>query len=58
MTPFEALYGRPCRSPVCWIDVGEATLAKLDWIRDTTEKVVLIKKRLLTVQSRQKNYAD
>ena len=30
MTPFEALYGRPCRAPVCWIDVGEATLAKLD----------------------------
>ncbi|XP_057493150.1 uncharacterized protein LOC130778637 [Actinidia eriantha] len=39
MAPFEALYGRPCRSPVCWTDVGEAALAKSDWVRDTTEKV-------------------
>ncbi|XP_057479179.1 uncharacterized protein LOC130766528 [Actinidia eriantha] len=58
MAPFEALYGRPCRSPVCWTDVGEAALAKSDWVRDTTEKVVLIRKRLLTAQSRQKSYAD
>ncbi|GFY95611.1 hypothetical protein Acr_10g0009960 [Actinidia rufa] len=58
MVPFEALYGRPCRSPVCWTDVGEAVLAKSEWVRDTTEKVVLIRKRLLTAQSRQKSYAD
>ncbi|GFY97535.1 hypothetical protein Acr_12g0000760 [Actinidia rufa] len=45
-------------SPICWIDVGEAALAKTDWVRDTTEKVVLIRKRLLTAQSRQKSYAD
>ena len=54
MTPFEALYGRPCRSPVCWTDIGEATLAKLEWVRDTTKKIVLIKKHLLTAQSRQR----
>ncbi|GFZ18567.1 hypothetical protein Acr_27g0003060 [Actinidia rufa] len=36
--PFEVLYGRPCRSPVCWADIGEVTLAKSDWVCDTTEK--------------------
>ena len=58
MTHFKALYGRPCRPPVCWTDVGEAALAKSDWIRNMTERVVLIRKRLLTAQSRQKSYAD
>ncbi|GFY85491.1 hypothetical protein Acr_04g0002290 [Actinidia rufa] len=46
------------RSPICWTDVGEAALAKTDWVCDTTEKVVLIRKRLLTAQSHQKSYAD
>ncbi|GFY85488.1 hypothetical protein Acr_04g0002260 [Actinidia rufa] len=58
MAPFEAFYGRPCRSPMCWTDVGEVALTKLDWVCDTTEKVVLIRKCLLMAQSRQKNYAD
>ena len=58
MVPFEALYSIPCKSPVCWTNVREATLAKSDWVRDTTEKVVLIRKRLLMAQSRQKNYVD
>ncbi|GFZ20891.1 hypothetical protein Acr_29g0000530 [Actinidia rufa] len=44
--------------PFAGTDVGEAALAKSDWVRDTTEKVVLIRKRLLTAQSRQKSYAD
>ena len=51
MTSFEVLYERPCRSPSCWTDMGEAALAKSDWVYDTTEKVVLIRKHLLTVQS-------
>ena len=48
MAPYEALYGRPCRSPICWSDL----------IRDTSEKVNLIRQCLLTGQSRQKSYAD
>ncbi|GFZ11302.1 hypothetical protein Acr_22g0007000 [Actinidia rufa] len=44
--------------PFVGTDVGETTLAKSDWVRDTTDKVVLIRKRLLTAQSRQKSYAD
>ena len=48
MAPYEALYGRPCRSPICCIDVGESSITGPDLIRDTSEKVGLIQKRLLT----------
>ena len=58
MSPFEVLYSSLCRSLVCWTDVGKATLAKLDWVRDMTKKVVLIRKCLFIAQSRQKNYTD
>ena len=58
MAPFEALYGRPCRSPLCWTEVGESSITGPDLIRDTSEKVSLIRQRLLTAQSRQKSYAD
>ena len=47
MTPYEALYGRPFRSPVCWTEVGERSITGLDLIRDTFEKVGLIRKHLL-----------
>ena len=58
MAPYEALYGRPCRSPICWTEVGERSITGLDLIRDTSEKVDLIRKRLLTAQSRKKSYAN
>ena len=57
MAPYEALYGRPCRSPLCWTKVGESSITGLDLIRETSEKVSLIRQRLLTVQRRQKSYA-
>ncbi|GKG01068.1 putative reverse transcriptase domain-containing protein [Tanacetum coccineum] len=41
--PYEALYGRKCRSPVCWAEVGEAQLTGPELIQETTEKIVLIK---------------
>ena len=44
--------------PLCWTEVGESSITGLDLIRDTSEKVSLIRQRLLTVQSRQKSYAD
>ncbi|GJS10828.1 putative reverse transcriptase domain-containing protein [Tanacetum coccineum] len=56
--PFEALYGRKCRSPVCWSEVGESQLTGPELVRETTEKIVQIKNRLLTARSRQKSYAD
>ena len=58
MAPYEALYGRICQSPICYIEVGESSIIGLDLIRDTSEKVGLIRQRLLTTQSRQKSYAD
>ena len=58
MAPYEALYGRPCRSPLCWAEVGEAPLLGPELVRETTEKVSLIRQRLFTAQSRQKSYAD
>ena len=58
MAPYEALYGRPCRSPLCWTKVGESSITGPDLVRDTSEKVILIRQRLLTAQSWQKSYAD
>ena len=58
MAPCGALYGRPCRSPLCWTKVGESSITGLDLIRDTSEKVSLIRQRLLPAQSRQKSYVD
>ena len=58
MAPYEALYGRPCRSPLCWTEVGESSITGPDLIRDTSEKVNLIRQRLLKAQSRQKSYAN
>nr|GEY76247.1 putative reverse transcriptase domain-containing protein [Tanacetum cinerariifolium] len=56
--PFEALYRRKCRSLVCWSEVGESQLTGPELVRETTEKIVQIKNRLLTARSRQKRYAD
>ncbi|GKB92301.1 putative reverse transcriptase domain-containing protein, partial [Tanacetum coccineum] len=56
--PYEALYGRKCRSLVCWAEVGEAQLTGPELIQETTEKIVLIKQRMQAAQDRQKSYAD
>ncbi|GJW51815.1 putative ribonuclease H-like domain-containing protein [Tanacetum coccineum] len=56
--PFEALYGRKCRSPVCWAEVGDAQLTGPELIHETTEKIVQIKQRIQAAHDRQKNYAD
>ena len=58
MAPYEALYGRSCRSPVYWMEIGECSTTGPDLIRDTSVKMDLIRKRLLKAQSRQKSYAD
>jgi len=58
MVPYEALYGRKCRSPLYWDEVGERQLLGPDIVQDTKDKIVLIRKRMLTAHSRQKSYAD
>ncbi|GJX12867.1 hypothetical protein Tco_0204625 [Tanacetum coccineum] len=56
--PFEALYGRKCRSPVCWAEVGEAQLTGPKIIHETTKKIVQIRNRMQAACDRQKSYAD
>ncbi|GJS89627.1 putative reverse transcriptase domain-containing protein [Tanacetum coccineum] len=56
--PFEALYGRKCRSPVCWAEVGEAQLTRPEIIHETTEKIFKIRDRMQAARDRQKSYAD
>ncbi|GKB27858.1 putative reverse transcriptase domain-containing protein [Tanacetum coccineum] len=56
--PFEALYGRKCRSPICWTEVGDAQLTVLEIVHKTTEKIIQNKKHIQAVRDRQKSYAD
>ncbi|GKD86614.1 putative reverse transcriptase domain-containing protein [Tanacetum coccineum] len=56
--PFEALYGRKCRSPVCWAEAGDAQLTGPGLIHETTEKIIKIKQRIQVARDRQKSYAD
>ncbi|XP_070039612.1 uncharacterized protein [Nicotiana tomentosiformis] len=58
MAPFKALYGRICRSPIGWFEIGEAELIGPDLLHQAMEKVKNIKERLKTAQSRQKSYSD
>ncbi|GJR92803.1 hypothetical protein Tco_0264977 [Tanacetum coccineum] len=56
--PFEALYGRKYRSPLCWLEMGDRQLIRLDIIQEIVEKITAIKERLRTARSRQKSYTD
>ncbi|KAI3678914.1 hypothetical protein L6452_38218 [Arctium lappa] len=56
--PFEALYGRKCRTPLCWADIGERQLVGPELVQQTSDKIVQIKERLRVAQDRQKSYAD
>ena len=58
MAPFEALYGRRCRTPLLWDEVGDRQLFGPDLIKESEEKVKLIRDRLKVAQSGQKSYAD
>ena len=58
MSPNEAMFGRKCRTPLCWNEVGEALVFGPDVLKAAEEQVKLIRERLKTAQNRQKNYAD
>ncbi|XP_075483798.1 uncharacterized protein LOC142523951 [Primulina tabacum] len=58
MAPFKALYGRKCRSPICWEDVGERQMSRPEFIQEMKDKVELIRKRMKTAQDRQASYAN
>jgi len=58
MTPFEALYGRKCRPPLCWDEIGERRHLGLEVIIQTVDKVKVIREHLPVAQNRQKHWAN
>ena len=58
MEPFEVLYGRRCRTPLCWHESGESVVLGPELVRETTEKVKLIREKMKSSQSRHKSYHD
>ncbi|GAU26517.1 hypothetical protein TSUD_361500 [Trifolium subterraneum] len=58
MAPFEALYGRRCRTPLCWYKSGKTVVLGPDIVQETTEKIRMIRERMKASQSRQKSYHD
>ncbi|XP_071685407.1 uncharacterized protein [Lolium perenne] len=58
MAPFEALYGRKCRTPLNWSETGERKIFGPDVINEAEEKVRIIRDNLKITQSRQKSYYD
>ena len=58
MSPFEALYGRKCRTPLNWSEVGDRKIFRPDDLLEAEKQVHLIRDRLKAAQSRQKSYYD
>ena len=58
MAPYQALYGRKCRTFVCWTELNEHKVIGPDIVKDTEEKVQVIRKRLKAASDLQKSYAD
>ena len=58
MAPYEALYRRKCRTPLCWTELSEKKIIGLDLIQETKKKVKMIREILKVATNRQKSYAD
>ena len=58
MAPFEALYGKACRTPLCWSEVGERSLVGPEIVEETTQNVQVIKANMKAAQDRQKSLVD
>jgi hypothetical protein len=58
MTPFEALYGRKCRTPLNWIEPGERRYYGIDFVEEVEKRVHIIQQNMKAAQSCQKSYAD
>ncbi|GKA08154.1 putative reverse transcriptase domain-containing protein, partial [Tanacetum coccineum] len=54
----QTLYGRKCRTPILWAEIGESRLIGPELVQEMTNKVVLIKEKLKAARNRQKSYAD
>ena len=58
MAPYEALYGRKCRTLLCWTELSQRKVIGLDLKKETEEKFKMIRERLKVATDRQKSYAD
>src|SRR4051812_2948521 len=58
MAPFEVLYGRRCRTPLCWYESGESVVIGLEIVQQTIEKIKMVQEKMKASQSRQKSYHD
>jgi hypothetical protein len=58
MAPFEALYGRKCRTLLNWVEPGERRFYRIDFVDEAEKKVRIIQQNMQVAQSRQKSYAD
>ncbi|KAG8474920.1 hypothetical protein CXB51_031559 [Gossypium anomalum] len=58
MVPYEALYGRKCRTPLFWTELSESKIFGVDLIKDAAQKVKIIRESLKVPSDRQKSYAD
>ncbi|KAK7264749.1 hypothetical protein RJT34_32359 [Clitoria ternatea] len=58
MAPFEALYGRKCRTPLCWFETGENLMLGPELVQQTTDKIKIVQEKMKATQSRQKSYYD
>jgi hypothetical protein len=58
MAPFEALYGRKCRTPLYWSETSESQLFGPEIIKEAERQVQVVRENLKVAQSRQKSYAD
>jgi hypothetical protein len=58
MSPFEALYGRKCRTPLYWDQTGERQFFRPELIQEVEEQVHIIRENMRVAQTRQKSYAD
>ncbi|XP_019434813.1 PREDICTED: uncharacterized protein LOC109341363 [Lupinus angustifolius] len=58
MAPYEALYGRKCRTPICWFEIEENLVLGHDVVQETTEKIKMIRENMRVAQSRQKSYYE
>ena len=58
MSPYKALYGRPCRTPLCWTQVAERRMISPEIVEETTEKIKSVRDKMKAARDRQKHYAD
>jgi hypothetical protein len=58
MAPFEALYGRKCRTPLNWVEPRERRFYGIDFVKEVEEQVCAVQKNMAAAQARQKSYAD